>query len=64
MGPSPFAGKGNRTRRLPAQIPLKTRVPDIFGPSPSLPPSESEYESKPLLERSQLMPGCMTYGLR
>jgi ankyrin repeat protein len=32
--------------------------------SPSLPPSESEYESKPLLERSQLMPGCMTYGLR
>jgi len=27
-------------------------------------PSESEYESKPLLERSQLMPGCMTYGLR
>jgi predicted permease len=33
-------------------------------PSPSLPPSEREYDCKPLLERSQLMPGCMTYGLR
>jgi hypothetical protein len=32
--------------------------------SPSLPPAESEYESEPLLARSRLMEGCMTYELR
>jgi hypothetical protein len=35
-----------------------------YGPSPSLPPAESEYESEPLLARSRLMEGCMTYELR
>jgi len=56
--------------RLVAGIALN-RMAEIVEPlnfalasSPSLPPSEREYDSKPLLERSQLMPGCMTYGLR
>src|SRR2546429_3031865 len=33
----------------------RTRSTNRGSSSPSLPPSESEYESKPLLERSQLM---------
>src|SRR5436853_7291248 len=51
---------------LPPLQPI-TRATIVGGglfPSPSLPPSEREYDSKPLLERSQLMLGCMTYGLR
>jgi hypothetical protein len=36
----------------------------LVTPSPSLPPAESEYESEPLLARSRLMEGCMTYELR
>lgn len=40
------------------------RAPVCGTPSPSLPPAESEYESEPLLARSRLMEGCMTYELR
>src|SRR5947199_1798856 len=45
---------------FPMQKESEPREAFLEGPSPSLPPSEREYDSKPLLERSQLMLGCMT----
>lgn len=42
----------------------ESRIKHLMDLGPSLPPAESEYESEPLLARSRLMEGCMTYELR